>query len=227
VCLWDAETGEQVWVVLRGEWDPRTFEHIPGRSEGHVKGVLSVRFSHDGRYIASSSYDMTVKVWDAKTGAKVAGPFKGHTSWTTCVAFSPDSKHIASGSLDKTVRVWDIETGKLVFNAFEGHHGKVSAVMYSPDGKSIVSSSYDGTIRVWGPLDEEDDHTDPTRLIMGSSKMIKGGWMCGTHSEMLFWVPPENRGGLWRRNTAVIGKHTTKLDLRKFVHGTTWENCHI
>jgi WD40 repeat protein len=81
-----------------------TYEQIPGGSEDHVKGVLCTRFSRDGRYIASGSFHMTVRVWDAKTGARLAGPFKGHPNWVTCVAFSPDCKYLASGSLD--IRIW-------------------------------------------------------------------------------------------------------------------------
>lgn len=36
--------------------------------EGHSRGVNSVVFSHDDKYLASASYDQTVKIWDATNG---------------------------------------------------------------------------------------------------------------------------------------------------------------
>jgi WD40 repeat protein len=38
---------------------------------GHSGWVRSVSYSPDGRYIASGSYDRTIKIWDATTGALV------------------------------------------------------------------------------------------------------------------------------------------------------------
>jgi hypothetical protein len=56
---------------------------------------------------------------------------------------------------------------------------------------------------------------------------MEDGWILGQNSELLFWVPPSIRAGLWRpRNTAVIGKLlTTRLDLTNFVHGRRWSLC--
>ena len=52
------------------------------------------------------------------------------------------------------------------------------------------------------------------------------GWILGSNSELLFWVPPLLRPGLWRPSTAVvIGAHETRLDLRRFVHGDDWIRC--
>jgi len=52
------------------------------------------------------------------------------------------------------------------------------------------------------------------------------GWVLGPHSELLFWVPPALRPGLWwPSNTAVIGAYGTRLDLRRFAHGEDWIRC--
>jgi WD40 repeat protein len=60
VKVWDAVTGQQALTL-----------------KGHTNIVVSVCFSPDGKRLASSSHDGSVKVWDADSGewrpqAKVA-----------------------------------------------------------------------------------------------------------------------------------------------------------
>ncbi|HOL24645.1 MAG TPA: peptidase C14, partial [Candidatus Hydrothermia bacterium] len=81
--------------------------------EGHENGITSVCFSPDGNYIASGSYDETIKLWEVSTG-KLVRTFEGHENGITSVCFSPDGKYIASGSWDGTIRLWDVKSGKEV-----------------------------------------------------------------------------------------------------------------
>jgi hypothetical protein len=64
-----------------------------------------------------------------------------------------------------------------------------------------------------------------TRSSPGWSEMLDG-WILGPNAELLFWVPPSLRDGLWwPNNNYVIGQLTTKLDLARFVHGESWPQC--
>lgn len=67
-------------------------------------------------------------------------------------------------------------------------------------------------------------HARPS--FVDSSKVVDG-WMLGSNSQILFWVPPGLRTGIWRpNNTAVIGNLvTTKLNVESFVHGEDWSLC--
>ena len=69
---------------------------------GHKGEVSSVCFSPEGNYIASGSFDITIKLWEVSTG-KLVRTFEGHRNSVSSVAFSPDGKYIASGSWDKTI----------------------------------------------------------------------------------------------------------------------------
>ncbi|TFK66225.1 WD40 repeat-like protein, partial [Pluteus cervinus] len=117
--------------------------------EGHTKGVLTVAYSPDGKFIVSGSEDKTVRIWDSNTGQPVVQPLVGHSSWVGSVAYSPDGKYVASGSGDRTVRIWNVVTGQPVGQPFEGHNGAVRSVAYSPNGKHVISGSYDKTIKIW------------------------------------------------------------------------------
>ncbi|KDQ56504.1 hypothetical protein JAAARDRAFT_132549, partial [Jaapia argillacea MUCL 33604] len=51
-------------------------------------------------------------------------------------------------------------------------------------------------------------------------------WIVNSKSQLLFWVPPWNRVGLyWPGNLLVIGQQPTKLDFTHFVYGIDWMKC--
>ena len=78
---------------------------------GRTGPVDWVRFSPDGKRLATSSRDSTAKVWDAETGQEIF-TLKGHTAAVGGVTFSPDGTRLATGSLDGVAKVWDLNTGK-------------------------------------------------------------------------------------------------------------------
>ncbi|QRV92911.1 WD repeat-containing protein [Ceratobasidium sp. AG-Ba] len=133
ICRWDARSGQEVGVPLRG----------------HSGLVNSIAYSHSGKYIFSGSCDKTVRIWDAKTGQEGAEPIRRHAGPVNSVACSPDGAFIVSGSDDKTIRVWNTETGQQVGMPFQGHTDSVNSVAYSPDGAYIISGSSDMSIKIW------------------------------------------------------------------------------
>ncbi len=64
--------------------------------------------SPDGTWLASASYDGTVRLWNPD-GTQLA-TLTGHTNWVTSVAISPDSTWLATTSRDRTVRLWETAT---------------------------------------------------------------------------------------------------------------------
>jgi WD40 repeat protein len=114
---------------------------------GHLALIPSVAISPNGRLLATSSFDRTIKLWDIET-ARELRTFAGHGNAVRSVAFSPDGTLIVSGSGDRQVRVWDVATGTCIV-VLRGHKNIVATVAFSPDGQQIASGGYDRNIHLW------------------------------------------------------------------------------
>lgn len=135
--------------------DPRGFEwHYLRRLcqaehltlAGAKRVVRSVAFSPDGRRVAATSGDHTIKVWDAATGT-VLSSWKKHNHEIWQLAFSPDGRWLACVSMDQTMKIWEAATGQGEVILKECHSGAWS-VAFSPDSKRVAVGCGDGTIRV-------------------------------------------------------------------------------
>ncbi|MFN6305885.1 MAG: protein kinase domain-containing protein [Microcystis sp.] len=74
---------------------------------GHSNVVWSVAYSPDGRYLASGSWDKTIKIWEVATGKELR-TLTGHSEAVYSVVYSPDGRYLASGSSDKTIKIWRV-----------------------------------------------------------------------------------------------------------------------
>jgi WD40 repeat protein len=142
--------------------------------KGHTDAVYAVAISQDGKYVATGSFDNTIKLWEAATGTEVktfGGP-QGHQKMVLSVAFSNDGTMIASGSADNTLKVWDVPVSSPL-RALAAADA-VTAVALTADSTKLATGGHDGQVKIFNAADFKelfklDGHQGPVRGVAFSA----------------------------------------------------------
>ena len=119
--------------------------------EGQEFGVRDIDWSPDGRWIATSSSDSTVRVWDADNGDPRSTLF-GHAGEIVAADWSPDSTRLVTGSNDGTAKVWEIgdEGTRELLSLPAQDTGGGLWVAFSPDGNRIMTGDQQiNAVKIW------------------------------------------------------------------------------
>ena len=115
--------------------------------EGHKGSIQNIRFSPDGKKIATASEDNTVRIWSLSKN-KLEKLKADNEAKFSKFARSPDGKTIASVNEDKkTIKLWNKQWKES--KILTGHQKPVTIIAFSPDGNFIASGGEDNKIKLW------------------------------------------------------------------------------
>lgn len=81
---------------------------------GHQQLINDVKFSPDGRIIASASFDKSIKLWESNTGKYITS-LRGHVQAVYSISWSADSRLLVSSSADSTLKRKQIISNMLIW----------------------------------------------------------------------------------------------------------------
>jgi WD40 repeat protein len=131
IALWDANSGRELLTMT-----------------GHSGWVMGLAFSPDGKRLASTSLDGTVRIWSIGPGQEMVTVSSPATGYGNRVVYSPTGQEFATNGGDGSATIWNATTGEPRLT-LRGHNLEVMNMAFSPDGKRFATGSLDATAIVW------------------------------------------------------------------------------
>ena len=111
---------------------------------GHTEGIRALKFSDDGRHLASTSEDGSLRLWDCMTGAAVVSlPYDG-----AVVSFAQDGLRMGVGQAGGKLSVLRMEPSPILhrFRPLRPPETPQMVAMH-PDGHSLFCLAEGGVVR--------------------------------------------------------------------------------
>ncbi|CAE6493686.1 unnamed protein product [Rhizoctonia solani] len=140
----------------------------------HSDYVRCLAYAPGPRWVASGSFDRTVKIWDVSRAVGLTGSRLDSSAELTslsmaesdpkasiyAIATDPAGTLVAAGGPERVVRVWDpriaggasggIGGGEpRCLSTLRGHTDNLRAILISEDGRYILTGSSDASIKLW------------------------------------------------------------------------------
>ncbi len=125
----------------------------------HDEFITCLKFSPDGKLLATASEDKTVKLWNVAMKRELV-KLRGHEGAVNCIAFSPDGKLLASAGTDGLIKVWDVKNPPTEYSKIScrGEIEPRNSLTFSSDGKFLAVANGNKTM-LWNMENNQQHFT--------------------------------------------------------------------
>ncbi len=190
-----SRSGEvKIWEVATGKL-VRTLETL------HSDTVFGLKFSPDGKKLASAAADKFVKVINVADGKELKS-FEGHTNHVLGVDWSGDGKKLVSCGADNVLKVWDFESGEQL-RTLNSATKQVTSVRWVPGRPQVVGACGDPAVRAWNPDNGSVARTfdGPTDYMFAVAASTEGGPVAAGGADGVLFLWNSSNGQLIRKIT--------------------------
>nr|XP_043890884.1 cell division cycle protein 20 homolog [Solea senegalensis] len=127
--------------------DVRVANHHITTINGHSQEVCGLKWSPDGRYLASGGNDNLVCVWprvqdgSASNGSQAVHCWSEHQGAVKALAWCPWQPNILAsggGTSDRHIRIWNVNSGSCITSL--DTQSQISSLVFAPNYKELVSA---------------------------------------------------------------------------------------
>ncbi|RWS30296.1 cell division cycle protein 20-like protein [Leptotrombidium deliense] len=178
--------------------DVRIQDHHIGSMNFHTQEVCGLKWSPNGKYLASGGNDNTICVWghnisnDSKV--KPIYTFKDNTSAVKAIAWSPWKTNLlatGAGAADRRIRIWNVNDGSNVHSI--DTDSQVCGIVWSKEYKELISAhSYpNNELNIWKypEMTKVTDLTGHTQRVLDVVMSPDGSTVVsvGADETLRFW----------------------------------------
>jgi len=132
----------------------------------HTHSVSSICSTPDGQYMATASFDKTIKIWQVKN-KKCVKTLIDNSDWIYSISYSPSGKHLIAGLGNGTIKIWATNNYECI-RSIEAHKDSVMSVTFSQDGFFFLSGGADNIIKIW-----DIETAECLKLLKGHTGWVK------------------------------------------------------
>ena len=172
--------------------DVRIAEHVVATLSGHCQEICGLKWSPDGKFLASGGNDNLVNIWGAN-GERVH-QFNAHTAAVKALAWCPWQANLLAtggGTSDHSIKFWNTTTGNLINNI--DAKSQVSSLAWNKEHKELISSHgfSENQLSIWKypTMSKVTDLTGHTERILGMAISPDGSTVvsAGADETLRFW----------------------------------------
>jgi WD40 repeat protein len=149
------DVAEKPVVIL---WDTKTFRKSQLLYD-HTSTIYDVRFSPDGKWLASGGRDKQARVWNVKTG-KLKATLGLNADDIDRIVLSADSKMVAYACSDNAFALWELEPEPR--RMMDRKREVITSLAFHPTGKWLLCGGFDrspegpivSTVQIWSVKDQ-------------------------------------------------------------------------